>query len=285
MTEKERGATFLEKLNNLDRRIIFVLVFCLVSLPMILKLPSQVTISPEVKKAYDYIEALPEHSIVMFSVDYDATSMPEIQPMALAMMRHAFSRNLKIILTGQIAIGMPLGTQAMEETAAVYGKKYGVDYINLGYRPGYQAVIVAMGREFRDLFANDYRGTPIDNYPMMKGVHNYGNLGCVVVLAHGGTVENWIQYAQSRFGVKLIIGTTAVGAPDYYSYLQAEQLVGLLGGMRGAAEYETLVKAPGLGLLAMAPQSWVHMAILGLILLGNVTFFLVKRKAKKVEQK
>jgi hypothetical protein len=274
--------TWLERLNHIDRRLIFVIVFVVVSIPMLLKLTSPVKVSHEVQIAYDFIQSIPAGGVVMFSVDYDPTSAPELQPMILAILHHCFSRNLRVILTGQLAVGMPLGIEALESTAAQFGKKYGVDYVNIGYRPGNQAVIVAMGRRLRDMFATDYRGTPLDQLPMMKNIRNYDQIAGVVDLAHGGTPELWIQFGQARYGVKLIVCTTAVGAPDYYNYLQAKQIVGLLGGMRGAAEYETLVKAPGLGLLAMPAQSWVHLAIIGLILLGNLTFFL-NRRAKNAE--
>jgi hypothetical protein len=284
MSAPAAGKPLLERLNHIDRRIIFLIVFIVVSAPMLLKLTSPVAVSREVRLAYDYIESIPPGGVVMFSVDYDPTSAPELQPMILAIMHHCFSRNIKVLLTGQLAIGMPLGIEALETTAARFGKKYGVDYVNLGYRPGSQAVIVAMGREIRDIFAADYRGTPLDQLPLTREIHNYNQIACLVDLAHGATPELWIQFAQARYGLKLIICTTAVGAPDYYNYLQAKQIIGLIGGMRGAAEYETLVKQPGLGLLAMPAQSWVHLAIIGLILLGNVTFFLTRR-AKNAESR
>jgi len=269
--------SFLERLNHIDRRIIFLIVFVVVSLPMVLKLTSPVQVSREVQLAYDFIESVPAGRAVMFSVDYDPTSAPELQPMILAIMHHCFSRNLRVVLTGQLAIGMPLGIEAVESIAARFGKQYGTDYVVLGYRPGAQAVMVAMGRRIRDIFATDYRGTPLDQLPMMKDIVNYDQIAGLVDLAHGATPELWIQFAQARYGLKLIVCTTAVGAPDYYNYLQAKQIIGLVGGMRGAAEYETLVKQPGLGLLAMPAQSWVHLTIIGLILLGNITFFLTRR--------
>ncbi|NLH48091.1 MAG: hypothetical protein GX444_05740 [Myxococcales bacterium] len=274
-------ATFLHRINNVDRRLIFLLVFVVVSIPMLLKLTSPVQVSAEVKQAYDFLEAIPAGGVVLISIDYDATSMPELQPMLVAMLHQFFRKNLRVLLTGELAIGLPLGMQALEEAAARDGKTYGVDYVNLGYRPGQQAVIVSLGREIRDLFAVDYRGTPLDQLPLMKDIHNYDQMAAVVALAHGATPELWIQFAQARYGVKIVIGTTAVGAPDYYNYLQAKQLVGLLGGMRGAAEYETLEKLPGLGLLAMPAQSWVHLAILGLIVMGNVTFVLLRRAERR----
>ena len=54
-------------------------------------------------------------------------------------------------------------------------------------------------------------------------------------------------------------------APEAYPYLDSRQLVGLLTGMRGAAEYEQLIDAPGDGLPAMTGQSFAHLFILILI--------------------
>jgi hypothetical protein len=44
----------------------------------------------------------------------------------------------------------------------------------------------------------------------------------------------------------------------------------MLTGMRGAAEYEMLIGAPGFALTAMAGQSFAHVFILALIVLANV---------------
>jgi hypothetical protein len=61
-------------------------------------------------------------------------------------------------------------------------------------------------------------------------------------------------------------------APEAYPLLDSGQLVGMLTGMRGAAEYETLLgsRSPGFAVTAMAGQSFAHLFILGLIALGNL---------------
>ena len=79
-----------------------------------------------------------------------------------------------------------------------------------------------------------------------------------------------MQQVQSRFHVNLGSGTTAVGAPNFYPYVQSGQLVGLLGGLKGAAEYETLIGAPGDATSGMDAQSIVHALIVVFILLGNL---------------
>ncbi|MCJ7507431.1 MAG: hypothetical protein MUO85_01715, partial [candidate division Zixibacteria bacterium] len=62
-----------------------------------------------------------------------------------------------------------------------------------------------------------------------------------------------------------------------YSYLQTKQLVGLLGGMKGAAEYEKLSKNYGRAMVGMDPQSIIHLLIIFFIVIGNIGYFVTKK--------
>jgi hypothetical protein len=66
-------------------------------------------------------------------------------------------------------------------------------------------------------------------------------------------------------------------ATDFYPYLNAGQLVGLLGGMRGAAEYEGLIQHPDQGVRGMDSQSVIHLLIIVLIAIGNAAYFVSRR--------
>ena len=70
-------------------------------------------------------------------------------------------------------------------------------------------------------------------------------------------------------------------APDLYPFLQSKQLVGLLGGLAGAAEYETLIEAPGSATAGMEPQSVSHLIIILFIVLGNGVYFTTRRRGGK----
>jgi hypothetical protein len=71
-----------------------------------------------------------------------------------------------------------------------------------------------------------------------------------------------------------------------YAYYP-KQLIGLLGGVKGAAEYEfelatkyprfKQVEAPGIKM--MGPQTLAHVVIIAFILLGNVAFLRTRRKS------
>ena len=68
----------------------------------------------------------------------------------------------------------------------------------------------------------------------------------------------------------MVAGVTAVSAPEYYPYLQSNQLLGLLGGMAGAAEYEKTRGESGSATQGMDAQSLGHLFVALCILMGNV---------------
>ncbi|MEO0051905.1 MAG: hypothetical protein ABIK73_08520 [candidate division WOR-3 bacterium] len=265
-------------LASIDRRIIYLLLTIVVVLPLIIHPKIKVRVSEPVRAAFKSIEKLPQNSVVMISIDFDPSSAPEVQPMLIAILRHCFKKNLKVILTGQLALGLPLGEIALNQVSGEYNKVYGKDYINIGYRPGSTALMVGIGREIRDFFKTDYQGVPLDSFEFMRRVHNYHDIALLVTLAHGAVADAWIQYAGARFNQKIIVGCTGVNAPNMYQYLSAQQIAGLIGGLQGASEYETLVEKPGAATLGMPAQSTAHALLIILLIIGNIGFILTKKK-------
>jgi hypothetical protein len=275
---------FIKWLSKLDRRIIFAMMILVVLIPMLFSIPVPFEVGEPVHNAFNAIDSLPPGSVLMLSVDYDATSYPECQPMIVAVANHAFRKDLKLILLGNIPTGLPLGQEALDGAATAYGKTYGEDFVNLGFRPGGITIMVGMGREIRDFFAQDFRGTPVDSLPMMAEVHNYDDISVLVSFAHGISVEQWVAYAGARYGQQIIGGVTGVVAPDLYPYLQSGQIVGLMGGLKGASEYEALIKRKGLATRGMPAQSTAHILVIFLIVIGSISEFVVdiveKRRRK-----
>jgi hypothetical protein len=270
----------LERLSNLDRRIIFLTVAIAVILPMFLPLGLPVEVTAPVQQLYDVIEGLPERSVVLISIDYDPSGAPELQPATLSILRHCFRRNLRVLVLGLWAPGVPLGMRALSEVGeAEYAKQYGVDYVNFGYRPGGAVFLVNLGRDIHDVCRQDVYGTAVEDIPMMKSVRAANDIGLVISMSMGvpGS-DQWIWYYHARYRGNLATAQTAIGAPKYYQYLQSGQLVGLLGGMKGAAEYERLVDKQGLATTGMDSQSIAHLLIVGFVVLGNIIFWMEKRK-------
>lgn len=269
-------------IRSVDRRFIFLLVLAAVVWPLLHPLRLPMDISPPVQNLYDAIEAVPEGSIVMLAADYSPDTMPELQPMAETFIRHAFRRDLRIVVACLWPASPPLVEQALGPLSEEFDKEYGTDYVNLGYMAGGIVTLLGMGASIPETFPTDYGGTPVDEIPLMQEVQNFDDIAFVMEVSAGtpGTRE-WVQQVQSRFRVNLASGTTAVGAPNFYPYVQSGQLTGLLGGLKGAAEYEILVGAPGDATSGMDAQSVVHALIVFFIILGNIVYFITRRSEKR----
>ncbi len=161
----------------------------------------------------------------------------------------------------------------------VKNPQYGIDYVNLGYTAGNEVVIDRMGHDFQESYPADAKGTPLSEIPLMRGVRNYDNIDLIFNLSAGypGTME-WVQYAVDVFHVKLVAGNTAVQAPSMYPYVQTGQLSGVLGGMKGGAEYEMAIKSPDKAVGYMFSQAVSHGVICIFIIIGNVAFFSMRKK-------
>ena len=272
---------FWEVMNNIDRRIIFLILAVCVITPLIVSTGGRIEPTAPVINAHQSVEALEAGDYMMISIDFDATSAPELMPMLRAVLRQAFAKDVRVIMLGHIAIGLPLGHMALEQVAAEYDKEYGVDYVDLGYRPGYIAVMIAMGREIEDIFASDYQGTPLREMPVTENIHSYDDIDLLFGFEHGAVIDYWVRYTQARFDQKMTFGTTAVMAPDAYPYLQSGQIEGLVGGLKGAAEYETLIGQPGLGTRGMPAQQWAHLLVIGFIVLGNLGYYFTRKSGRR----
>ena len=178
--------------------------------------------------------------------------------------------------------GAPLGYEIMQEAAKTTDAIDGVDYVYLGFRPGTIQVMLGMGTTINSIFESDYKEKPLTEIPMMEGIKNYDQIDLVLDLASSSTTEYWITYINTRYNQKIAAGVTGVIISQMYPYLQTEQLIGLMPGLLGAAEYETLIDTPAKATKRMSVQSFVHLLVFGLVILGNVAFFIQKRENENV---
>ena len=116
---------------------------------------------------------------------------------------------------------------------------------------------------------------------MMDSVVNYEQVSFIFEIADNATADYWVSIVNAQYGVPMGCGTTAVSAPKYYAFVGAGQFVGLLGGMKGAAEYEILVGKKAKAVVGMGAQSLVHLLIIGFVILGNLGYFLGPRTKKR----
>jgi hypothetical protein len=262
---------------NLDRKVIFILMAVAVIFPLVFKLGLPNKVTPEVKNLFEKMESLPDSSVVLISFDFEASSFPEVQPLANAILMHCFSRNIKVIGISLLAEGTALGENVLKENASKYDKVYGKDYVFLGFRPQVTATILALGEDFHKVFPEDYYGSSTSERELTRNIKDYKEISLIISVTDGDIPFSWVNYAVARYNKDLAVLTTAVMATSFYPFLNSGQIKGLVSGLKGAAEYEILLKKPGMGARGMDAQSMAHLLIILLVILGNVGYWMSKK--------
>ena len=285
-----------EFLRDLDKRWIFLLMFLSVTIPIYVIAITGKSF-PEVptdlsRAVFQNIEDLSVGDPVLLSFDFDPSSEGELGPMATSFVKHCAEKKLKMYFMALWPVGPQMIDDAINKVIIpdFPDLKYGIDYVNLGFKPGNEGVIKVIVTDLRALFNTDDMGTAIDQIPMMKDIKNVQDFELVINVSAGyaGTKE-WVQYASTPYPdqIRIVAGCTGVQAPLLYPYIPS-QLPGLLGAIKGAAEYEKLVidKYGGLdpepkyleAKRRMGPQMVAHILIIILIILANYVYFIEKKK-------
>lgn len=270
----------LDRLLALDRRWIFGVIALAMLIPLFTQPRLAVPATDPVKDFHREIDSLPEGSPVLVSFDFDAGSKPELLPMGEAVLRHCFRRKLRVVVLCLWQTGLAMTQATLDKIAqGEFKKQPGKDFVFLGWKSGNESVIIGMGQDLLSFFPQDNEKRTTAGMPALAGCKKLKNFGLVVALCAGypGNKE-WVQYGVAKYEIRLVLGVTGVIAPEVYPFLPTKQVLGLLSGMKGAAEYETLAKVEDTGVGGMAALSYAHFALIGLIVACNVLYLLSRRR-------
>jgi hypothetical protein len=283
-----------ERLIRVDRRIIFATMALAIIIPLLLPIHMAMGTQRVTRNLFNAVDAIdPKTQCLLISADYTPQTEPENHPMTKVLLRHGFARHVPVLLNALYVEGAPMLDQAIHEVMADFNARatshadsviYGRDVVYLGWQPPPIVPILAMGESIAGIYPDDYYGHHTDSLEVMARIHNYDQVGIVVGITPLQSPLWYVQLAQTKYGVKVGAGCTAVCAPDFYPYCGTGQLSGMMAGMKGAAEYEELVDKKyhtGGRLKAtegMASQSAAHVLIMVFVILGNVAYFATRRK-------
>src|SRR3990172_1566908 len=208
---------------KLDRRIIYVIVALAIIIPLLWPMGLPIHTTPPVEAVYKDIDKLPAGSRVWIAFDYDPSSQPELQPMALALLKHCFSKKLRVITMTLWPGGPNLIVQALDEMKKEFGVVDGTDFVNMGYKPGGYLVIIGAGQNIKDTFTTDMFGKSTGPMPILSDIKSMKDIDYCVEIGAGNSIDWWIAYGHQQYGYPLAIGCTAVSATQYYPYLGSGQ--------------------------------------------------------------
>lgn len=277
---------------EVDRRIIFLFIFVAVATPILFPITFEEKATAVVLGVYDKIENMPAGSKVLISFDFDPAMAPEVQPMANAISRHALEKGHKVIFMSLWATGQALLTHSLEKDIlpGFPDKNNLTDYVNIGYKAGNEGVLNVIITDFHKMFPTDVNTVPLDSVEVFDGIKSCKDLDLIVSIGGGKPgPKEWVLFVGDPGQVPIAAGVAAVVAPQLYPYYPS-QMIGILGGIKGAAEYESeltenyprFIEMGTPGLEMMGPQTLAHIIIIAFIIIGNVAYFRNKRREKEL---
>ncbi len=312
-----------EKMLNIDRRWIFLLIGIVAIIPFLVGIGMPISTTEEVEDIFYHVNALGPEDAIFISFDFAPGTQAENMPMGVAVLRHAFSKNIPVFMTAYFPLGHGMAINAFnyltdseidgyfekvewDEWAYIResGKTNredilvawqsdgnvlpdnaadwifeGRDYALLGFCPMFHLVILGMTNSIANQYPEDYHGNPVAEMPMLIEHKSLREVDLALTTSGSSACISWVIYGREKIGLNVAFGVTAVMATDYYPYLQSEQIIGQMGGLRGAAEYEVLMvengiaETTGKAFTGMDVQSAAHVLIILLIIMGNVAYF------------
>jgi hypothetical protein len=266
----------IERLNQLDSRIIYALVLVSMIVPLLKPLGLPLNVPPETVALYEKIEAMAPGTPIAISMDASPGGFDELEPGITAVLNHVARKELRVIGISFWEAGPSL-LQKVIDASDMGAREYGTDYVNLGYVAGGETGMAAVARDVKGMYPVDFNGDPTANMSVLNGIDTLQDVEMIICVAIGTPgVPEWIRQVGDPLDVTIATVVFAGLVAEYVPYTQSRQLDGMVPGLRGAAGYEGLISKVARGTAGIDAQSMAHVVILALIVIGNVAYFVTK---------
>lgn len=263
----------------LNRKIVYILLLVFILIPMLFGLTFKVKSTGPVETFHGSLNNLQKGDYIAVTLSFDPSTKAELIPMVEAVAEHAFRKGLKVIFMNPQNINVSdLGYNVVNFVAQRFKKEENSQWYYLGFSPGEKAVYQKLGEDLCGVYPATMNGVKLVDTPLPGDVKNLRDVKILIDISDGNSTVDMLTYINTKYDVPMAAGVTAVMASEYYPYLESGQLLGLLGGLRGAAEYETLLEFSGRARKGMAAQTMAHILILLLVIMGNLEYFIFRKK-------
>lgn len=279
------NTSFWQRLQAIDRRVIYVILLLFIIVPLLVpRLSNKIPIIPsrQSQDFYDTMEKVARDSpnkIVILDGWWSPSTRGENQWQTQAIITHMMKLHLHFAILSFDPQNNTLVQGLADDLAPKYDYVYGRDYINWGFRPNavFTPTVKGLVTDIPGTIKKDKNNKPVGEYPVMAGIKTMKDVGAIVEVTPTASADTWLQLAQGVYKTPFLYAPTAVMAPTYYPYLDSGQISGMLTGVKGAGDYEFLTKSPTVGTSATGALSLVYALLIGLIILGNVGYYVTRR--------
>lgn len=283
MEETEELTTW-ERLENIPVWIYFILIIFVMSYISVTPLGLPVPITSLTKDTYNAVENLEEGDVILINAGYATGTLAVHEPGFIAVMKHAMTQESKIVVFSTSVAGPMLFERALKKiNPQEFGYEYGKDYVHLGYVAGGEPSYAAIMSDITGVFSEDYQGTPVSSLPILQELEapTHEKVDLIVVYTAGGDViEGWIRQAPVRYNTPLITQVLSMMVPTIVPY-HPVNVVGIMNGGLGAAEYEVISGFPGEGVKLTDMLTSAQLVVLVFVVLGNIGYLMKQSERRR----
>lgn len=278
MTTENTG--IVEKLYNLDIKWIHLGLMLSLAFSLVVPLGLPLSIGSRTQNFYDIIDNFPEGTVIHYGYDVSAGSLEQMF-LSDALYNHLLTKNYKIVYTSNVQEGQIMWDQ-MRQKQGDYGKTYGEDFIFLGFIPGFEAGLANLATDMWTACGEkDYQGTPLSELPMMADIKSAEDFD-VMIVTFPGDPFFYLRQWTNPYSIPTYCTSPASLFPLLKPYEgENNQIISILVGARGAAEYDFLLGRSSTALASMDAQSFGHMYTFAVFLLGNIIYTLYQSRRKE----
>ncbi len=248
----QRPRTFAQKLQSIPTQTIYVVLMLCAAIPLFFKVPlPNVPIDPSID-FFGHLMSLKEGDRVLISADWTNSTRGESGGETEALMRILMRKKIKFAV---FSVGDPQAPQverdliarvAGEEEKNV-GYRYSPfkDYTVIGYFPNGEGQATAINNDVLKAFAGRKDlppgGVPTDvrRSPVFKGIKSLADFKYFINVTGSGTNTVYLERIQKA---PLMFMVTGVMVPENQNYYDSGQIKGMIGGVKGALDLETLME-------------------------------------------
>jgi len=271
----------MKTLATYDRRWVYLVLFLVVTIPLLRPIGMPISVSPDTVQYYEAINSVDEGDRVLFTLNTEFSGYNEIQSGIIASMRVFIENGAKIC----VAVGHPEATgipqlvfDKLETKLEENGYQYGEDYVILGYVMPNEASVASMAQDFQSTITQDWLGRPIDD-TFLTEIETYEDWDLIADFTTGLATTYLLNHFALR-GTPMTVNCIGVMIASQKPYVDSGVYLAILQSMRGGAELEFLTGHPGPGMTAMDAFTLGHYMLLLFIIAGNIGYYGYSRKQR-----
>lgn len=274
------SSSLMKTLQKNEVKVINAAVIIVIVFASLVPTGLPITISDPTIKMYDGLSSLKSGEVVWFSFDQVFVVLPEVKASIQAVLQHLFMiPGIKILITSSYADG-PAIYEGMISVTNKYGKVYGTDYVFLGYVVGNELSIANLARDIKVTCPVDNYGTPLANLPMMDTINGAKDIARYVTITLGPQFYWYIRQVVAPYQIPMYTISVGYFLSEIMPFFASGQLSGYIVGLKGGAEYETLIGTKGLASRGADAMSLVYGLLMVAVVGVNINY-LRKHKGGK----